>query len=212
MTKTWKFMALCIALAVLFVYSVPVPALTAVTDIKSSLAIPQTDDDDDDMSGGALAVLLLAVGGAVAGGSTLTLASSSSPATNQTVNLNLTGTTANVSLAGTDSNGAPKRSAWTAGLDTASGNITLTKEGTQSRWVGKADGKYYPVIGDPSADEFSFTKVNGQTLGFSARKAGRVTLTGRMVLPPNTRSVTITKHKTDSAGRRTNKQINYKAN
>jgi len=203
--KTWRMTAVAVAFAVWLAYSVPVHAVVTVTSSNNIPArtVVQGDDDDDGLSGGALAVLLLAVGGAVAAVWYASLHN------NDSVDLNLVeGKTATVSMESTGAGGKQKRS-WTATMDKTAGTITLTKGGTS--WTGKADGKYYPVTGDPRASEYSFTKVDSRTLTFTARKAGRVTRTGRIVLSANGRSITINKDRMSSSGRRLNKQITYSA-
>lgn len=47
------------------------------------------------------------------------------------------------------------------------------KTETQSIWVGRIDGKRYPVSGSPTYDEIAYTKT-----GFTAYKKGKVVMTG----------------------------------
>jgi len=216
--KAWRMTAFFVALAVWFAYSVPAHAASHEKRSSHLLAgIVQTDDDDDDyLSGGALAVLLLAVGGAVAG---VLYAAAPSGTTHQTIDLNrAAGNALTVTMNGTDANGKSRRSAWTARLDETSGAIRLTLDGrngagrsSHSQWMGKADGRYYPVTGDPTADEFSYTKLDARTLGFKARKAGRVTLTGRIIVSANGRSFTVSADRVGSTGQRVNRQAVYAA-
>ena len=79
----------------------------------------------------------------------------------------------------------------------------------QSQWTGKVDGKYYSITGDPTADEISYTKIDANTLEFSAKKGDNVTLTGRMLVSDNGQSFTISTERTDSTGRRIMKQTTY---
>ena len=41
-------------------------------------------------------------------------------------------------------------------------------------WKGKFDGNDYPVLGDPDADTWAFTKVNDHELEQTAKKGGEV--------------------------------------
>jgi hypothetical protein len=67
-------------------------------------------------------------------------------------------------------------------------------------WTGKFDGKDYPVTGDPASDTRSYTKAGDRTLEFSAKKGGKVTLTGRIVEAADGKSRTVTTSGTDSKG------------
>ena len=69
-----------------------------------------------------------------------------------------------------------------------------------TEWTGKFDGKDYAVTGDPVSDMRSVTRVNANTLAFTAKKAGKVTLTGRVVVSADGKSRTVTTHATDAKG------------
>ena len=66
----------------------------------------------------------------------------------------------------------------TDGLDSA-GNLARTE------WVGKFDGKDYPVTGDASADTRAYTEVDARTLVFTGKKGGKVTMTVKIALSPD---------------------------
>jgi hypothetical protein len=51
---------------------------------------------------------------------------------------------------------------------------------THDEWVGKFDGKDYPVTGDPNSDVRSYTKIDDRTLGLNVRKGGDDTISGRI--------------------------------
>lgn len=70
-----------------------------------------------------------------------------------------------------------------------------------NEWTGKFDGKYYPVTGDSSLDERSYTRVDDRTLTFANRLAGKVTLSGRVAVSADGKSRTVTATGTDSAGK-----------
>jgi hypothetical protein len=72
---------------------------------------------------------------------------------------------------------------------------------THNEWTGKFDGKDYPVTGDPNSDMRSFTKVNDRTLSVAAKKAGKVTVSGRIVVAADGKSRTVTLTGTDPSGK-----------
>ncbi len=93
--------------------------------------------------------------------------------------------------------------------EAAGSDIKVIVDGTDAQgnaihheWTGKFDGKYYPVTGDPAADERSYRRVNARIMTLTARKSGKVTVTGRIVVAPNGKSRTITTTGTDANGKR----------
>jgi hypothetical protein len=71
-----------------------------------------------------------------------------------------------------------------------------------SEWTGKFDGKDYAVTGDATADTRSYRKVNDRTLAMTNKKAGKVTVTGRIMVSPNGKSRTVTTSGTNEKGKR----------
>jgi hypothetical protein len=63
---------------------------------------------------------------------------------------------------------------------------------THSEWTGKFDGKDYPVTGDPTSDSRSYKVVNDRTMELTAKKDGKVTLTGKIVISADGKSRTVT--------------------
>ena len=68
-------------------------------------------------------------------------------------------------------------------------NIKVTVDGTDAQgkpthneWVGKFDGKDYPVTGDPNSDMRSYKQMNDNTLDITIKKDGKVTMTGKVVV------------------------------
>src|SRR5215510_4098791 len=178
--KASKLTAISVAFAVWLAYSVPVAAMSRINFPGLATGVVQTDDDDDDLSGGALAVLLLAVGGAVAG--VLYAAHGSDKITCDRASNEVT-----LRMSRNDANGKGSQNTWTGKLDDKSGMLTLIRKAvnaasraSQRQWKGKVDGKYYSVTGYPKADEISYTKIDANTIEFSAKKGDKVTLTGRM--------------------------------
>jgi hypothetical protein len=83
--------------------------------------------------------------------------------------------------------------------DAMGGKVKITADGvdangnpTHSEWTGKIDGREYPVTGDPNADMRSYTKVDDRTLDFTAKKGGKVTVNGRIVVAADGKSRTVT--------------------
>ena len=69
-----------------------------------------------------------------------------------------------------------------------------------NEWTGKLDGKDYAVTGDPNSDTRSYKQVDDRTLGFSAKKGGKVTITGRVVVSADSKTRTVTASGTDPQG------------
>jgi hypothetical protein len=78
----------------------------------------------------------------------------------------------------------------------ASGNAT------HNEWTGKFDGKYYAVTGDATSDMRSYRRINSRTLALSAKKGGKITITGRIVVSRDGKTRTVTTTSTDAKGRR----------
>ena len=94
-------------------------------------------------------------------------------------------------------------------FEAAGDNVKVTVDGVDangklahSEWTGKFDGKDYPVIGDPNSDVRSYTKIDDRTLGFNAKKRGKVTTSGRIVVSADGKSRTVTASGTDPKGKK----------
>ena len=92
--------------------------------------------------------------------------------------------------------------------EAAGDNVKITVEGTDSEgkplhneWTGKFDGKDYPVTGDPTSDARSIKTVNARTMTFAAKKDGKVTVTGRIVVAADGKSRVVLTSWTDSKGK-----------
>jgi len=103
--------------------------------------------------------------------------------------------------------GAPKNN--TVVYEAAGDNVKITVDGidsngkpTHHEWTGKFDGKDYPVTGDPTSDARSYKRINDRTLEFTAKKGGKVTITGSVVVAADGRSRTVTTSGTDSKGKK----------
>lgn len=70
-----------------------------------------------------------------------------------------------------------------------------------NEWTGKFDGKDYPVTGDPTSDARAYKKVDDHTLDFTAKKGGKVTATGHVVVSADGKTRTVTAGGTDASGK-----------
>ena len=97
----------------------------------------------------------------------------------------------------------------TVTYEAAADNVKVTVEGTtadgkafKSVWTGKYDGKDYPVTGDPQSDSRVYTKADARTLTFSGKMAGKVTVSGKIVVAADGKSRTVTATGTDAKGQK----------
>jgi len=95
-------------------------------------------------------------------------------------------------------------------------NVKVTIDGTDrdgkpthSEWTGKLDGKDYPVTGDPTSDTRSVKKVNDHTATFSAKKDGKTTIKGRIVVAADGKSRTVTSSGTNPEGKKVSSTTVY---
>ncbi len=72
---------------------------------------------------------------------------------------------------------------------------------SHNEWTGKFNGRYYAVTGDPTSDMRSYRRINSRTLTLTAKKGGKVTLTGRIVVSANGKTRTVTTTGKDSKGK-----------
>jgi hypothetical protein len=98
--------------------------------------------------------------------------------------------------------------------EAAGDNVKVTVDGTDAEgkpthneWTGKFDGKDYPLTGDPTADTRSYKTVDDHTTDLVNKKAGKVTLSGRIVISADGKSRTITVSGMDADG----KKVKYAA-
>jgi len=73
---------------------------------------------------------------------------------------------------------------------------------THSVWVGKFDGKAYPVKGNPISNAVAYRPVNDRTNDITALKDGKVMWSGRITVAPNGKSRTVTINGTDANGKK----------
>jgi hypothetical protein len=106
----------------------------------------------------------------------------------------------------TFSPGAAKNT--TVTYEAAGDNIKVTVDGvdgagaaTHNEWTGKFDGHDYPLTGDPTADTRSYKTIDSRTLTLTNKKAGKVTITGRVVVSADGKTRTVTTTGTDANGK-----------
>ena len=103
--------------------------------------------------------------------------------------------------------GMPKNN--TVIYEAAGDSVKVTIDGTDSdgkpahnEWTGKLDGNDYPVTGDPNSDARSYKQIDDRTLGFTAKKGGKVTITGQVVVSADGKTRTVTASGTDPQGKK----------
>jgi hypothetical protein len=96
----------------------------------------------------------------------------------------------------------------------AGDNVKVTVDGigangkpSHNEWIGKFDGKDYPLAGDPASDTRAYKPVNDHTLALSEKKDGKPTITGRIVISPDGKNRTVAASGTDANGKKIS--INY---
>jgi hypothetical protein len=77
---------------------------------------------------------------------------------------------------------------------------TADGKAAHTEWTGKFDGKEYAVTGDPTSDMRSYTRVDANTLAFASQKAGKDTLSGRIVISADGKTRTVTTDAKDDKG------------
>jgi hypothetical protein len=73
---------------------------------------------------------------------------------------------------------------------------------THSVWVGKFDGKAYPVKGNLPYDSVAYKMVNDRTNDITAMKDGKTAWTGRITVAADGKSRTVTLNGTDADGKK----------
>jgi hypothetical protein len=73
---------------------------------------------------------------------------------------------------------------------------------THWTWVGKFDGKPYPIKGSPSFDTLTYKPVNDRTNNTVATKAGKVVMTGVLIVAKDGKSRVVRLTGTDANGKK----------
>ncbi len=80
---------------------------------------------------------------------------------------------------------------------------------THSVWVGKWDGKAYPVKGNLAYNSVAYRVVNDRTNDITAMKDGKIGWRGRITVAPDGKSRTVTINGTDAQGKKFKAKVVY---
>jgi hypothetical protein len=72
-----------------------------------------------------------------------------------------------------------------------------------NEWIGKVDGKDYPVTGGVTEETRSYKEIDSRTLEFVGKSGGKVTVTGRVRISADGKTRTVTTTGTDASGKKT---------
>jgi hypothetical protein len=88
-------------------------------------------------------------------------------------------------------------------------DVKVTVDGTDrngkpahNTWSGRFDGKFYPVVGDPTSDARAYKVVDDHTMDIKVANKGHVTSSGRIVVSADGKSRTITLMGRDAKGKK----------
>jgi hypothetical protein len=73
---------------------------------------------------------------------------------------------------------------------------------THSVWVGKFDGKAYPLKGSPLTNAVAYRTVNDRTNEITSLKDGKVMWSGKITVAPDGKSRTVTINGADANGKK----------
>ena len=87
-------------------------------------------------------------------------------------------------------------------------DVKVTVDGTDAsgnavhnEWTGKFNGHYSAVTGDATSDMRAYRRINKRTLAISAKKAGKLTLTGTIAVSRDGKSRTVSTSGRNAQGR-----------
>jgi hypothetical protein len=90
----------------------------------------------------------------------------------------------------------------------AGDDMKVTVDGTDAsgnavhnEWTGKFDGRYSAVTGDATSDMRAYRRINKRTLAISAKKGGKLTLTGTIAVSRDGKTRTVTTSGRNAQGR-----------
>ncbi len=103
--------------------------------------------------------------------------------------------------------GVPKNS--TVVIEAAGDDVKVTVDGVDGQgkpahndWTGKFDGKDYPVSGDPASDMRAYKAINDHTQTLTAKKDGKVTISGKITISADGKTRTVVATGTDPSGKK----------
>lgn len=95
------------------------------------------------------------------------------------------------------------------GIKQTTDTTPLTGPRTHAEVTAKFDGRDYPVKGNPNADTQAYTKIDGHSYQVVAKKAGKVTVTTKVVISADGKTRTATQTGTDAQGKAVNNTVVY---
>ncbi len=75
--------------------------------------------------------------------------------------------------------------------------VDASGKALHNEWVGKFNGKDYPLVGDSSADSRSLKMTSPNHYNLTNKKDGKTTTSGTVVVSPDGKSRTVTTHTTE---------------
>ncbi len=90
------------------------------------------------------------------------------------------------------------------GIKLTSDGVNAEGKATHSSYVSKFDGKEVPWEGNPEADTASPKRIDDNSYENTWRKGGKVTITAKVVVSKDGKTLTVTHTGTDSKGRSVN--------
>ena len=88
-------------------------------------------------------------------------------------------------------------------------NMKVTLDGTDSagkpvhsEWVGKYDGKQYPVKGNPDMESGAYKKIDDHTFQYSAMKGGKPSTSAKISYSADGKTRTVNSSVPDAKGKR----------
>ena len=87
--------------------------------------------------------------------------------------------------------------------------VDKTGKPTHSVWVGKFDGKAYPVKGNLPYNSVAYRVVNDRTNDITAMKDGKMIWNGRITVAANGKSRTVTINASDANGKKVSGKAVY---
>ena len=69
--------------------------------------------------------------------------------------------------------------------------VTADGKPMHNEWVGKYDGKDYPVKGTAAYDSRAYTKITDSTMNMTVKKDGKVVANGTITVAPDGKSRTV---------------------
>lgn len=80
---------------------------------------------------------------------------------------------------------------------------------THEEWMGKFDGKDYPVPNDPDIDTLAYKTINDRTLAVNVKKGGKIVETDRIVYSADGKTRTVMETRTNANGTKTKDTVVY---